>query len=65
MSKAYQMIFNVKLPRVIEEMRIILQNREASVGEWTLFISSIVIWVYGFHEFHYLLPIFFNPIIFL
>jgi hypothetical protein len=64
MSKAYQMIFNVKLPRVIEEMRIHLQNPEDRVGDWTLFINSTVIWVYGFHEFHYLLPIFLTPRIF-
>jgi hypothetical protein len=64
MSKAYQMIFNVKLPRFIEEMRIHLQNPEDRIGDWTLFINSTVIWVYVFHEFHYLFPIFFTPTIF-
>jgi hypothetical protein len=64
MSKAYQMIFNVKLPRFIEEMRIHLQNPEDRIGDWTIFINSTVIWVYVFHEFHYLFPIFFTPTIF-
>jgi hypothetical protein len=64
MSKAYQIIFNVKLPKVIEDMRIHLQNPEDRVGDWTLFINSTVIWVYGFHEFNYLLPIFLTPKIF-
>jgi hypothetical protein len=58
------MIFNVKLPIVIEEMIIHLRNPDDKVGEWTLFINSTVIWVYGFHEFHYLLPIFLTHIIF-
>jgi hypothetical protein len=64
MSKSHQMIFNVKLPRVIKEMRIHLQNPEDRVGDWTLFINSIVIWIYGFHEFHYLLSIILTPRIF-
>jgi len=55
MSKVHSLIFNTDLPRVLEEMKIFLQpNPENRVGDWMLFIQSIVIWVYGYQEGPYL-----------
>jgi hypothetical protein len=65
MSKAHSLIFSTDLPRVLEEMKIILQpNPESRVGDWMLFIQSTVIWVYGYQEGPYLLPVFLTPRIF-
>jgi hypothetical protein len=65
MSRVYSIIFDSDLPRVLEEMKISLQpNPKSRVGYWMLFIQSIVIWVYGYQEGPYLLPIFLTPRIF-
>jgi hypothetical protein len=65
MSRVYSLIFNTILPRVLDEMRIYIQpNLENRVGDSVLFMHSTVIWVYGCHEFPYLLPIFLTPIFF-
>jgi hypothetical protein len=59
MSRVYNPIFNIKLPRVLDDMRSYLQpNPEIIVGDWVLFMHSTMIWVYGCHESPYLLPIF-------
>jgi hypothetical protein len=65
MSRVYSLIFNTSLPRVLDDMRSYLQpNPENRVGDWVLFMHSIVIWVYGCHESPYLLPIFMTPGVF-
>jgi hypothetical protein len=65
MSRVYSLIFNTSLPRILGDMRCYLQrNPENRVGDWVLFMHSTVIWVYGFHESPYLLPIFLTPRIF-
>jgi hypothetical protein len=65
MSIVYSLIFNTSLPRFLDDMRSYLQpNPDNKVGDWVLFMHSIVIWVYGFHESPYLLPIFLTPRIF-
>jgi len=65
MSRVYSLIFNTSLPRVMDDMKSYLQpNLENRVGDWVLFIHSIVVWVYGCHQSPYLLPIFLNPRVF-
>ena len=65
MSRVYSLIFGIDLPRVLEEMKICLQpNPESRVGDWMLFIQSTVIWVYGYQEGPYLLPVFLTPRLF-
>jgi hypothetical protein len=65
MSRFYSLIFSMGLPRVLEEMKISLQpNTENKVGYWMLFMHSTIIWVYGYQEGPYLLPIFLTPILF-
>jgi len=62
MSMVYSLIFNTNLPRVLDDMKSYLQpNPKNKVGEWVLFMHSTMIWVYGFHESPYLLPIFLTP----
>jgi hypothetical protein len=59
MSIFYSLIFNTILPRFFDDMRSYLQeNPKSRVGDWVLFMHSIVIWVYGFHESAHLFPIF-------
>jgi hypothetical protein len=65
MSRVYSLIFSTSLPRVLEEMKIYLQpNPENRVGDWVMFMHSTVIWVYGYQEAPYLLPVFLTPKIF-
>jgi hypothetical protein len=65
MSRVYSLIFNTSLPRVLEEMKSYLQpNPENRVGYWVLFMHSTVIWVYGYQEGPYLLPVFLTPRVF-
>jgi hypothetical protein len=65
MSRVYSLIFGSELPRVLEEMKISLQpNLESMVGYWVLFTQSILIWVYGYQEGPYILPVFLTPRIF-
>jgi predicted metal-dependent hydrolase len=46
-------------------MKISLQpNPENRVGDWMLFMHSTVIWVYGYQEGPYLLPVFLTPRVF-
>ena len=52
----------MNLPRFLEEMKSSLQpNPENMVGDWMLFMHSTVIWVYGYQEGPYLLPVFLTP----
>ena len=65
MSRVYNLIFNTNLHRFLDGMRNYLQqNPENREGDWILFMHSKIIWVYGFHEAPYLLPIFLTPIVF-
>jgi hypothetical protein len=65
MSRVYSLIFNTSIPRVLDDMWIyLLPNLENRVGDWVLFMHSIVIWVYGCHESPYILLIFLTPIVF-
>jgi hypothetical protein len=65
MSRVYSLIFSTGLPRVLEEMKSSLQpNPENRVGDWVLFMHSTVIWVYGYQEGPYLLPVFLTPRVF-
>ena len=65
MSIFYSLIFGTDLPRILEEIKISLQaNPENRIGDWMLFMHSNVIWVYGYQEGPYLLPVFLTPIFF-
>jgi hypothetical protein len=65
MSRVYSLIFGSYFSRVLEEMKRSLQpNPESMVGDWVLFTQSTVIWVYGYQEVPYLLPVFQMPRIF-
>ena len=65
MSRVYNLIFGSNLPRVLEEIKSFLQpNLESRVGYWMLFIQSTVIWVYGYQEGPYILPVFLTPKVF-
>ena len=44
MSKVYNLIIGSYFPRFLDEMKISLQpNPESKIGDWMLFIQSIVI----------------------
>jgi hypothetical protein len=65
MSRVHSLIFGLDLPRVLEEMKNSLQpNLENMIGDWVLFAQSTVIWVYGYQEGPYLLPVFLMPRVF-
>jgi hypothetical protein len=65
MSRVHSLIFGSDLSRVLEEMKISLQpNPENMIGDWVLFEQSTVIWVYGYQEGPYLLPVFLTPRVF-
>jgi hypothetical protein len=65
MSMVYSLILGTDLPRVLEEMKISLQpNLENRVADLMLFTHSTIIWVYGYQEGPYLLPIFLTPRVF-
>ena len=56
------MIFNARLPRVLEEMKTKLQlSPNIKTVDWFLYKDHIVIRVYGFIEAPYLLPSFLTP----
>ena len=65
MSKVYTAIFSKKLPRVIPEMRTILQpSTEKRIGDWFLFENGTVIRLYGFVHPPYMFPTFLTPRVF-
>ena len=65
MSKIYKMLFDEEFPRVLEEMKCLMQSSpEDRVGDWFLHKDSIVLGVYGFTGQPYKLPAFLTPRIF-
>ena len=65
MAKMYKLLFDDVLPRVLEEMKLMLQpSSKDRIGDWFLYKYFIVLRIYGFTGEPYKLPIFFTPIIF-
>ena len=65
MAEIYKMLFDDVLPRVLEDMRIMLQSSsEDKIGDWFLRKEFIVLRVYGFTGEPYRLPSFLTPRIF-
>ena len=65
MSEMYKMLFDEELPRVLEEMKCLMQSSpEDRVGDWFLHKDSTVLRVYGFTGKPYKLPAFLTPRIF-
>ena len=65
MSKIYKLLFDEVLPRVFEEMKIMMQSSpEDRIGYWFLYKKFIVLRVYGFTREPYRLPAFLTPRIF-
>ena len=65
MDEIYKMLFNDVLPRVLEDMRIMLQSSsEDKTGDCFLHKEFIVLRVYGFTGEPYKLPVFLTPRIF-
>ena len=49
MSETYIIIFDAELPRVLEDMKNMLQPApESRIGDWFLYRGHIFIRVYGF-----------------
>ena len=65
MSEVYNAIFQKKLPRVLPEMKNILQlSTEKRIRDWFLFQQGTVIRFYGFVHQSYLLHAFLTPRVF-
>ena len=65
MSGIYRMLFDEDLPRVLDEMRCLMQSSpEEQVGDWFLYRDYTVLRVYGFTGQPYRLPSFLTPRIF-
>lgn len=65
MAEVYFLFFQKRLPRVIPEMKDLLQPpMEKGVGDWFLFKQGTIIRVYGFSQAPYELPAFLTPRIF-
>ena len=65
MVEVYKMIFDDVLPRVLEDMRVMLQSSsEGKTGDWCLHKEFTVIRVYGFTEEPYKLPDLLTPRVF-
>ena len=65
MAEVYKMNFYDVLPRVLEDMRVMLQSSsEGRTGDWFLHKDHTVIRVYGFIDAPYLLLAFLTPRIF-
>ena len=65
MSEMYKLLFDEVLPRVLEEMKLMLQSSlEDIIGDWFLYKDFIVLRVYGFTGKPYKLPVFLTPRIF-
>ena len=65
MLEIYNVMFQKRLPRVLREMRDILQfSIDSRVGDWFLFENGIVIILYGFTHPPYLFPSFLTPKVF-
>ena len=64
-SKMYNFLFDEVFPRVLEEMKVMMQlSPEDMIGDWFLYKDFIVLRVYGFIEEPYRLPVFITPRIF-
>ena len=62
MAEIYKLMFDDILPRVLEEMKLILQpSSEDRIGDWFLYKYFIVLRVYGFTGEPYRLPAFLTP----
>ena len=65
MYRFYQMIFNARFPRVLEEMKTKLQlSLDIKIMDWFLYKDHTVIRVYGFIESPYSLLSFLTPSLF-
>ena len=65
MSEIYKMLFDEVLPRVLEEMKSMMQSSpEDRVGDWFLYKDFTVLRIYGFIGEPYRLPAFLTPKIF-
>ena len=65
MSEMYKMLFDEDLPRVLDEMRCLMQSSpEDQVGDWFLYRGYTVLRVYGFTGQPHRLPSFLTPRIF-
>ena len=65
MAEIDKLLFDDVLPRVLEEMRLMLQSSsEDKIGDWFLYKDFIVLRVYGFTGEPYRLPVFLTPRIF-
>ena len=65
MSEIYKMLFNEVLPRVLEDMKCLMQSSpEDRVGDWFLHKDSTVLRIYGFTGEPYKLPAFLTPRVF-
>ena len=64
MSSIYKLIFDITLPRMIEEMKAYMQNSNEPVGDWFLYKYFSMLRVYGFEDEPYRLPLFLTKRIF-
>ena len=65
MSEIYKMLFDEVLPRVLEEMKSMMQSSpEDRVGDWFLYKDFTVLRIYGFTGEPYRLPAFITSRIF-
>ena len=65
MAEIYKLLFDDVLPRVLEEMRLMLHSSlEDKIGYWFLYKDFIVLRVYGFTGEPYRLPVFLTSRIF-
>jgi len=62
MSEMYKMLFDEDLPRVLDEMKYLMQSSpEDRVGDWFLYRDYTVLRIYGFTGQPYRLPAFLTP----
>ena len=65
MSEMYKLLFDEILPRVLEEMKVMMQSSpEDRIGDWFLYKDFTVLRVYGFTGEPYRLPTLLTPRIF-
>ena len=65
MSEMYNLLFDEVLPRVLEEMKVMMQSSpEYRIGDWFLNKDCIILRVYGFTGEPYRKPVFLTPRIF-
>ena len=65
MSEMYKLLFDEVFPRVLEEMKVMMQSSpEDRVGDWFLYKDFSILRVYVFTREPYRLPVFLTPRIF-